>query len=276
MLVSCSHCKYDISDQGEFLTSIELATNRYNAEDFEKNCLRLYTRSSDPIENQAFVNKHFRDLNAQVLTCRDCSVPCNGREQRHKIARNITIPADRVREAVDRLFADSFITSGLRSDLEVPIQELETCSDLHAKIDNEIAHVTYGQKCVLQSSVVVEAGVLQEKFQPWQIRSALELSKLIIEVSVHADTEFNHIITSSRLYPSVGDGLSPSFSTPVIDESWSPSEKKDVLDALKVVGRVMAGRANLESELLQLGPSLPSLEVQEQVIMELFPTGLFV
>ena len=54
----------------------------------------------------------------------------------------------------------------------------------------------------------------------------------------------------------------------VINKNWDKEVKKEVKESLLIIGKVLTGKANLESALIQNGFKLPNLETQKQVIIE--------
>lgn len=253
----CNYYQFKTCDNTCFLESVNIFTSRYKA---RRNYVQLYPHNNKDIEiNRTFVNTFLADLNAEVLLCTDWSAPSFPRP---RLVREIQVHGDKVRDTIDRLFQQGQISADVRSTIEAPLRELESCLDYASKASKDI---TTAQKCIIETFIEPYKEILIKNMEPWKIKASISIACVVVEGYVDPEKIFNRILSCHWVGPDV------KCTEPIINKEWAKELKDEVLESLYTIGKVLSGKANLEGALLQSGRSLPTLEVQKQVVVELFP-----
>jgi len=176
-----------------------------------------------------------------------------------KSVGTVTIIGSDCREAVDRLFQNQILTPSDRSDIEDSIREIEQSVTFSQQ---QALTYTDHQKNAIEDYVSIYLEIIQEaKLSATLIESALNefIQKVIRRLDAKAYFE-NGLIKNCFLNPHI--------------QHLNHKQKKTLFQALYWLTKAYAGMANLEGGLLSLGPSLPSLEVQQQIIRKALTTSL--
>ncbi len=265
----CSCYKTPISGDSKFFTSVDVHTSRYEP---KRNYVYLESRSTDATMNKVFAASVLKNMVSRleqnhvvVAPSKPSLLPSSYSLPTFvMIIEGMYITAEKAREAVMCLFTKEEISPAARAAIEDPLKELERCLDFHTKINTDIA---LAQREVIEAFVDPYLPVLKSKMDPESISQAIRTAVWLINAFVDPTKCFGREIRRYQRYPT---GAPPQD---VINKSWSPAIQSEVIDALFMIGKVVTGTANLESALLSSGATLPSLETQKQVIMELLESA---
>jgi hypothetical protein len=247
--------------QSSFFSSIDIYTSRYNK---EGNRSILKPRNQLNIEAvQNYVAVNFSGLNASVDIVRTYAPEVS------TFVRSIRIEGDTTRPLFNLMFRTNQISAEIRSSSEDAIRELERSVGMSSRVANNI---TLAQKDVIGSFIEPYEEVLIKYRKYGEIKSSLLLASLVLKNFIKAES-FKPVMADSRLNLCGLRHL--KISKPLLEKEWSEQIKSEILDSLYSIGRIICGKANLESALLQTGPNLPDLKTQEEVILELFEKKCF-
>lgn len=172
---------------------------------------------------------------------------------------NIEISCENVHSVVNCLFDKNLITVSERQGLQEYIFELDNCLSFENKLNDNIS---LSQKELIEYFVHDSVELLRNKLNPYLLVKSLQ--KAVFTLRNKEESLFHFIIkTSAMVYNSNG------YEKKIITSNMSEETKRDIIDALFLVGKVLTGRANLESALLQSGENLPNLTIQREVVMNL-------
>lgn len=255
----CTYYEFKMHDDTHFLESVNIFTSRYEN---GRNYLQLYPHNYKDVEiNRTFVNTFLTDLDAKVLLCTDQSAPVPVFSRPKFAVREIQVHGNRVRDAIDRLFRQGQISADMRSAIENPLRELEKCIEYNSKTSR---NSTPAQKSIIESFVEPYTEILIKNMEPWKIKASIRTACVVVKGFMDPERSFKPVMSSRWAESDV------AVSEPIINKEWTEELKDEVLESLYMIGKVLSGKANLEGALLQSGPSLPTLEVQEQIVLELF------
>ena len=151
--------------------------------------------------------------------------------------------------------------------MENDLRELEICAQYQEKLGNEI---TIAQKEIIESMIDPYLELLNEKFESWKLEAALHKACTLLDTTSSEFFLKTYLLEAEihKMNEPLDKNLNPWI--PLIPEEWHKDIKNEIIDSLILCARMLTGRANLEATLIKLGPTLPNLEVQKNVIMELF------
>ncbi len=239
-----------------FFSCIMVHTGRY---DTEENSVVLKPYDPELSSVQSFVDSTLSELGARITTCRgesiDSTRPWLGCKQ---FVADVTFPGEKGRTVIDLLFIESVIDDDARSYFEDPLQELERCLEFIPHVNTEIS---VAQKSIIESFLSPYIPILMASMTPEQIKKTIHSATIAVSGFVYPETDFKPVMKTFCPHP-------------YLDKDWSKDKRDEVLDALYMIARVITGKANLETALMQSGPSLPNLKTQKEVVSGLFGFSL--
>jgi hypothetical protein len=147
-----------------------------------------------------------------------------------------------IRETIDILFKNNYITADIRSDIESIIRNTESNLEFVGKT---IPGIGQCQKDVLED-------VISDYIDPI-ISISNDHRKIFTLLQYPFSRHFKHEIT---------DIIS------LIESMISTSATSDILECLNVLNRFCWGKANMESTYLRLNQNVPSLLKQREIIVD--------